>query len=375
MNADSKKHEILVLCVSDFKSGAEWSLDELISSSSPSLSFTITQSKSATFELAKTCRSIHYLPYMWPCKPKSPIHVLKFFYSMLRSTIKLFLLVRKNNTQIIYANTTKSALYGLVLKLVTKKKLVCHTRDKVNYNMLKKYILSKSDAHISVSKYIHSQFPGGGANNHVIYGGINPQYWARTKQKSNPAGWPSNQIIVACAGQITQWKNQTDFIKMAKVLSAENQTIRFLIVGDDLSGREKAYKDELKKRIKELGLQNKIQFVGHREDMKEVMATVDILVHPAINEPFGRVIIEAMALEKPVVAYDCGGPREIIDNGETGFLVETKNYKALAKKVMNLVDNAGLREEMGKKGRKKVINKFGAKRYIKEMEKIFESLV
>jgi glycosyltransferase involved in cell wall biosynthesis len=161
---------------------------------------------------------------------------------------------------------------------------------------------------------------------------------------------------------------------MGKLLSEYYHNVHMLIVGDDLSGRERKYKNKLIRSVKELGLNDKISFSGHCDNIKEVINEIDILVHPAINEPFGRVLIEAMAMEKPVVAYNCGGPKEIIVNNETGFLIEPFDYRALTIKTKELIDNTDLRNSFGKAGRKRVIEYFNSERYIREMEEVFNGI-
>jgi len=237
-------------------------------------------------------------------------------------------------------------------------------------------LIKRSDVIISISRHIYEQFSSDLKSNYLIYGGIDTEKWRKTEDKVEKMSLlASTSILIACIGQITGWKNQTDFIHVAKNISDKHENVYFVIIGEDLSGREKKYKNELLKLVKSLNLQDRIQFLGHREDIKEVMNGIDILVHPAIDEPFGRVLIEAMALEKPVVAYNCGGPAEIILDGETGFLVEPHNFEQLAEKTMKLIDDKELCIRMEKAGRQRVVEKFNIERYVREMEAVFDDLM
>jgi glycosyltransferase involved in cell wall biosynthesis len=217
----------------------------------------------------------------------------------------------------------------------------------------------------------------------MVYGGINVEKWKKKESNkfetkeldSSKTSLISDSILIACIGQITRWKNQTDFICVAKIISEKYYNIHFLIIGDDLSGREKKYKNELMNLVESHNLQDRVHFSGHQEDIKEVMNSIDILVHPAINEPFGRVLIEAMALEKPIVAYNCGGPSEIIIDGETGFLVEPHNFEQLAEKTMKLINDKEICIRMGKAGRQRVVEKFNIERYVREMEEVFDNVM
>ena len=85
------------------------------------------------------------------------------------------------------------------------------------------------------------------------------------------------------------------------------------------------YLAELHRLIDELGLGDAVEFAGEREDVPELMAEADVLLAPSTEEPFGRTVVEAMAVETPVVATSVGGPSEVIDDGVTGLLVAPEN--------------------------------------------------
>ncbi len=127
-------------------------------------------------------------------------------------------------------------------------------------------------------------------------------------------------------------------------------------------------------RYSYFGLNNHVTFLGHRTDICETYAQIDVLVHPAIDEPFGRVMIEAMAMEKPVVAYNCGGPKEIILNGETGFLIKPHDYSEMAQKTILLLNDRSMRRKFGKKGRVRVCEYFNLNECSGKMTQLFSSL-
>ncbi len=375
----NKQKTILVLCNSIFVSGAEKSLYDFIAHSKYKHRFILSQqSNNIALSRHLPCK-FFILPYKWFYKTLNPFTFVQLLYSLIVSAIRLYLIVNKNNVQIIYANTFKSAIFGLLVNFITNTKLICHVRDNAQPSILKNIMIKNSNALISISEHIQRQFPSDLKSNYLIYGGIDIEKWNNVErikaEVMENLDLNSSSIIIACIGQLTRWKNQADFIHVANVISAKYHNIHFLIVGDDLSGREKRYKNELLKLVENLNLEDKIHFLGQREDLKEVMNSIDILVHPAIDEPFGRVLIEAMALEKPIVAYNCGGPAEIIIDGETGFLVEPYNFQKMAEKTIKLIEDEKICIKMGKAGRQRVVDKFNINRYVKEMEAIFDSLI
>lgn len=115
------------------------------------------------------------------------------------------------------------------------------------------------------------------------------------------------EFKVAIVGQIARWKGQDVFIKAAKLLHPKYPEIKFSIIGDVLFAKEEElqYKNHLIELAKDC---NYIQFLGHRENVLELLKDIDILVHASTRaEPFGRVIIEGMASRKPVIAAGIGG--------------------------------------------------------------------
>ena len=106
--------------------------------------------------------------------------------------------------------------------------------------------------------------------------------------------------------------------------------VKALIVGDALFSGEKAYGERLKEYCREHGLEDRVSFLGFREDIPALMHLSDVIVHASVNpEPFGRVIVEGMLAGKPVIATRCGGPMEIIDDLQTGVLVSPNDAGGL----------------------------------------------
>lgn len=133
---------------------------------------------------------------------------------------------------------------------------------------------------------------------------------------------------------------------------------RFLLVGDAIFG-EKSFVDELKEMCRELGVAEKVVFTGFRDDVPGIMRSIDLLVHAStLPEPFGMVLIEAMAACRPVVATRAGGVQEIVDNGVTGILVPPRDEDAMARAIIEILSDGGLRQRMGEAGLRRVEERF-----------------
>jgi glycosyltransferase involved in cell wall biosynthesis len=371
---------IIIISNSFFSSGAELSLIQFVDNCNSKLfRIFLVVPKNAAYWIKKTSDlNIRYLPLEWFYFTLNPIRIFQFVRSVIISTIELVRIIEEQEIDIIYSNTTKSHVYCAIVKIFTGKKYIWHIRDNMKSKLLQKILVRQSDNIVCNSKYIYNQILTPENKKQLVYGGINSNDWSPpeiyTETLKKELGLGNDISLITQVGQLTKWKNHFDFIKTAKIITQYTQKVHFLIIGEDLSGREAKYKKELKENIERLSLHHYFSFLGNRQDMKELMSQMDILIHPAINEPFGRVLIEAMAMEKPVVAYNCGGPKEIVTDNKTGYLVEPGDFAGLADKTIHLLQNSELRKQFGKAGRRRVIEKFNIERYVREMEKVFENM-
>ena len=148
-----------------------------------------------------------------------------------------------------------------------------------------------------------------------------------------------------------------------------------LIVGDTKIDRSEDYLEELYQIVWKLGLKDKVIFTGFVNEMKELYASLDLLVLPSYAEPFGRVIIEAMAMEKPVIATRAGGAVEIVESGVTGLLVPPDDIDGRIQAILKMIEDEEGREHMGKAGRKGVENNFDIEKSVVETQKIYMELL
>jgi glycosyltransferase involved in cell wall biosynthesis len=118
-----------------------------------------------------------------------------------------------------------------------------------------------------------------------------------------------------------------------------------------------------------------VRFVGEKSDVQPYLALFDVLIVPSEWEPFGITILEAMAMEKPVIAFDVDGIPEVVQDKVTGLLTPHRDVTALAQAITLLVDSPGLRTDLGKSGRQRVQHSFRAAVTARELERIYQELV
>ena len=164
------------------------------------------------------------------------------------------------------------------------------------------------------------------------------------------------RFVIGLFSRLTPWKGQHILLEALASLPSH---FCALVVGDALFPEDKDYVSRLCQQAESLGLKERVRFLGFREDVWELMACCDVLVHCSVlAEPFGRVVVEGMATGKPMVAVNAGGVPEIIEDQRTGLLVPPGDASALAKAVQKLESDPVWARQLGEAGQKAVISRF-----------------
>lgn len=179
--------------------------------------------------------------------------------------------------------------------------------------------------------------------------------------------------LVSAIGRLERGKGQDLLLRAAQLVRVRRPDVGFLIVGREMPGDRSGYAASLRELARTLGLEGHVLWAGFRREIPEVLALSDLLVHAATEpESFGLVLCEAMAAERPVVATDLGGAREIVVSGETGWLVPPGDPVALAEAVLALLGDASGRQEMGRAARQRVLAHFDVRQMVARFERVLE---
>jgi glycosyltransferase involved in cell wall biosynthesis len=185
---------------------------------------------------------------------------------------------------------------------------------------------------------------------------------------------------LAVIGQITPWKGQATALQAIAILKRDVPQVMLLVVGSvKFSGAatrydNAAYLRALETMTRELGIEANVRFAGERTDVPEVLRAIDLLLVPSSEEPFGRVVVEALAMETPVIATCIGGPAEVIDDEVTGKLVTPGDPAAWAAAAGELLAADERRREMGRRGRRTAI-KFDRGRHVEQVLAAYRELL
>lgn len=174
--------------------------------------------------------------------------------------------------------------------------------------------------------------------------------------------------LVGWVGRLEPVKGCEIFLKACRLIKREIPKARYLIAG------EGPLRAEMEKLATSLELKNEVTFLGFREDMPSIMKSIDLLAHTPLNEGLGRVLLEAMACSKPVVATKVGGIPEIITNDLNGYLVPSGDFVSIARESVKVLKDHKLAARLGEAGRKKAAA-FGNEQLIEQTLKLYEELV
>ncbi len=320
---------------------------------------------------------------------------LHFKLSANKSNRKFVDKLKQMKIDILHVN---SSVFPQVLKSVKENsniKIVTHVREWLTFKeggKLQKYMIDQiyrySDAIIAISEneatpFIHHP------NIHIL---PNPFDFAGI-QKVNGNFREVNSIqkktiVVGMLAHFNRYKGHIDFIKALKYL-LENQSSKyfflFIVVGvkaktplwkrfvKKLLGK-KDYHAEVLNYIKKYKLENHVKLIPYTHKIFEVLKEIDIVVRPAITgDPWGRDIIEAMAMGKPIVAT--GNSEFFVRNGENGYLVPPNQADKMAEKILDLINDPEKRILFGQKGFQKARKLCDIEEYGKKIDRIYQSLV
>lgn len=293
---------------------------------------------------------------------------LPFLYSQ----IQLIFLILKNKINIIYNNQCDDTFYTWMPARLTSTKIVIHHREG-NVSRMGKFFLNHVDCNICMSSWQNETFLNNKAV--LVYEGIDLEsiHEVAEHDKSKSIVDPKKQLVVGLVGRIAPMKGQDTYINAAKIVLERRPDVRFFMYGEINSGYYQDYYLELLDMIKKYGIGDKVLFRGFVSKEEDIYPELDISVVPSLFEPFGRVIIEAMAFCKPVIATNVAGPLDIITE-QTGILVPVNDPKSLANAILFLADNPEVRDNMGKAGRERVEKYFTIEGTLSKIYDIYEKL-
>lgn len=174
--------------------------------------------------------------------------------------------------------------------------------------------------------------------------------------------------VVGFVGVFRPEKGIEYFLEAVRLVHARAPHVRFLAVGGESTVEDVGWLDRMKRLAAELGIADVVRFTGSRDDIPDVMHSIDVIVVPSLNEGFGRVIAEAAAAGVPAVGANAAGIPEVVQDGVTGRLVPPRDGAAIAAAVLDLLDDEGWRRRLGEAARAGARERFAPATQIAELQ-------
>lgn len=309
-----------------------------------------------------------------------PWYVSRFRY---RYMSVLMWLIWRGKFDLVYGNNFSGVSWrALMAAKLAGRPFVWHIREVLSADLQPKKVrrLRYADAIIAVSqasaRSVKSYLPEKDIT--VIYNGIETTDFtpARCEAKRyvhNALKVTGESIVVTSIGRICAQKNQLQAVEAAASIIKNHPSVMFCFLGEF---QEPGYVARLKEQASQLGLKDNIRLLGFRNDVATYLRGSDILLHTSVQEAHPRAVMEAMAAELPVVAYDVpGGMSETVVPGRTGYLIPFGDVMAITQAIEELVANPALRRQMGERGRKRVEAMFTAEETAQQVSAVIDRVL
>ncbi|MBN1255245.1 MAG: glycosyltransferase family 4 protein [Deltaproteobacteria bacterium] len=317
--------------------------------------------------IANIIISMHYLT-----KKTSPLKYLRTVQEVIK-------VIKENSIDLVYVNDLFANQFSLPAAKLSRVPILCHVRVPITRKHLITNCINFSDMIVCTSKSVSNVFPRRfkkKSKMKVIYSGVDIEKFDFKKGSffRNAFNLDTKDFVVAVVGSIEPRKGQDYFIRSAPDILKKINNVKFIIAGKTVA-ENKLYASKLLCLVDDLKLQNNVIFTGFIKNIPDLMNSIDLLVLPSLEEAFGRVLIEAMATRKPIVATKVDGILEAVIDKQTGILVPPKDPGALAEAIVYLLKNPVIAKKMGEEGRKRVERFFRIEETSKEINDILLELL
>jgi len=191
----------------------------------------------------------------------------------------------------------------------------------------------------------------------------------------------TRSVLLGVVAQLSPWKGQDTAIEALRLLDEQQLDAHLLLIGEakfvarSTRFDNEAYVARLHRLVADAGLEQRVSWLGEVRDVRELVRALDVLLLPSHEEPFGRALLEAMALEVPVLATNVGGPRELVRDGIEGYLLPPEEPAAWAQAVRAIVETPDHGQGMGRAGRQRIAEAFGVEHHVRATLAAYERAI
>lgn len=304
-----------------------------------------------------------------------PAGKLRQISRYMRTVARLFAWIRRERADLVLSWMSKAHLYAGPAAYAAGVGAVWYQHGIARPGRLEKSygliparaVICPSRAAMAAQMEVTPKLPAAVIYPSVDLDRFNPDRLPPMQEARRELGLPADKKIVGIVARLQRWKGVHVFLQAAETVSRSVPDAHFVVVGGT-HDTEPDYPAALKEQAERAGLSGRVLFAGHQRDTARWMQAFDILVHASSREPFGMVIVEGMALGKPVVAAKAGGPTESVVHGENGLLVPPGDAAGLASAIIGLLQDERQYARISQAARERA-RQFSAERMAREMAK------
>ena len=312
--------------------------------------------------------------------------------ALARRTVNFFRLVRKIAGHVWFLKSRKIALVHLNNSItrhhdwmlgafIAGVPCIVHERGLPQYGGSDRFLARHLALIIPMSRWIGKAMIDQGVEPEkirVMYDGLNPD---TLKPAIAPdalrAMWnvQPGQPVVGIVGNIREWKGQETVVRaLIEVVRVHPEVVCFFVGA--ATSFDQPYMDRLKTIIADAGIEKNVRFTGYQKDVPSFVNMMHFVVHASVApEPFGMVVLEAMAQRKPVIGSRAGGVVEMVVEGQTGYTFPPGDSRELSVRMIELLDNPAKVREMGDRGHARLVADFSLQRYMSDIHGAYRSVL
>ena len=309
-----------------------------------------------------------------------PVETPRALAEMATMSLQVARAARAHRAELVHANTIRAGLVAVGARAFGAPPCVTHVRDvlppTLPARVVKLVVRTGSRRSLAISGHVARRWAGNAGPDVPVVGELvdcadfvpRPQGPARAA-----LGLPSRAPVAAVVAQITPWKGQEVAIRALAAARDEHPDALLLVVGKTAFVARatrfdnRSYERRLHELATELGVADAVRFLGAVEDVPGVLAATDVVLAPSWDEPFGLAVIEAMAMERTVLATSVGGPAEVIGDGIDGHLIDPFDVAAWGLMLSATFSEEGERRRLGASARASVLEAHTPARYAERM--------
>lgn len=316
----------------------------------------------------------------------SPFSQLMFWLRMACSIKRIAAIIREEKISLVHINSEACWVGGFAAK-IAKVPVISHLHglsvlSPLWVGRLTSMFLNKFNKKlIAVSNIVKNAYLSKGVypwRIETIYNGLditsfNPQSIQRTLRKELDI--KENTPLIGMVANFDPRKGHHDFIAACALVFKRLPCAMFVIVGETNMANCPGYFKQIKKMVQRFGMTESVRYLGSRDDIPNVLASLDVVVQPSLTEAGPIVPIEAMAMECPIVVTDVGGNSEEVIDGQTGLVVPAGNVQAIFEAIVEQLSNRTRAKSFGKQGRNRVLSMFTSSVNAEKIQHVYHEIL